>query len=78
MKIQNRRTKLKRNNTYTKGQKEKKYKLSIKLKTIKQNKFVLKVEIENKIFIKGSTKKTRNKKNKDQIEKQNILQIRIG
>jgi hypothetical protein len=32
---QNRRTKLKRNNTYTKGQRKQKYKLRTKLKTIK-------------------------------------------
>jgi hypothetical protein len=37
----------------------------------------LKVKIEKTIVIKGSIKTIRNKKNKDQIEKHNLLQIRI-
>ena len=47
------------------------------MKIITPNKLGLKGEIEGKIVIKGSTKEIKNQKNKDQIEKYNILQIEI-
>jgi len=70
---------LKKNNTYTKGKrikgnKNKNWGSNWKKK---QNKLRLKVKIEKTIVIKGSIKTIRNKKNKDQIEKHNLLQIRI-
>ena len=70
---------MKKNNTYTKGQrikgnKNKNWGSNWKKK---QNKLRLKVKIEKTIVIKGSIKTIKNKKNKDQIEKHNLLQIRI-
>jgi hypothetical protein len=47
------------------------------LKTTTQNKLGLNGKIEKKTSIKGLTKKIRNQKNKDQIEKHNILQTGI-
>jgi len=35
------------------------------------------VKLRGKIVIKGSTKEIKNQNNKDQIEKHNILQIKI-
>jgi len=70
---------LKKNNTYTKGQRTKgnKNKNWGSNWKKKQNKLRLKVKIEKTIVIKGSIKTIKNKKNKDQIEKHNLLQIKI-